>query len=801
MADTLIGQRLGKYDILEELGRGGFATVYRARDCTLEREVALKVLHPQLLVDPVFVERFQREARTLANLRHPHIVTIYESGAAEGRLFVAMELARGPSLAAALAERGCLPWDEALALLKPVCQALDYAHGQGVVHRDLKPANILLDAERGPLLSDFGFARLMAGSSVSLSMSGGVVGTPSYIAPEVWERDVSGPPGDVYALGCIVYELLAGQVLFAGQTPIQVMRAHDTGPRFPDSWPVGVPAGIATVLGKALVRDPAARYAGAGALWHALDDLNAAARLAQAEGERNALAAQWQAETEAAMRAGEWGTARMAVGRWLAAAPGDARALAAQAEIERRLAPRPPAGGARHAPPGWLAALLATVIVLAAGVWFLAVRSGTGERGSLANVTATPYPTYTPYPTATPAPPPVTATPYPTYTPYPTPPLVPAPPAAPSTAVPPNTVAPGALSAATPAAGEASPDATGTALAQAGPASQATMTALAGAVMGEQATATAQAGYDALTITAQAGLDAVATATAAVVAAQRATATAWAAAAATAQASATALAQALADQRATAVAQVTATAEWRLAGATRVREADDMTMVYVPAGEFLMGSVAGEGADNEHQQHPVYLDGYWIDRTEVTNGEYRRCQEAGACTQPGNWTYSAFNQEDQPVVGVNWNQARLYCEWAGARLPTEAEWEKAARGTDGRRYPWGNEEVNCLRANYYGCANGPLPVGSKPTGASPYGALDMAGNASEWVADWYDAGYYARSPERNPPGPDSGDRRVVRGGSWHYQDFVRDAYRVPFAPTLAYNYIGFRCSVYSASSP
>jgi serine/threonine-protein kinase len=800
MADTLIGQRLGKYDILEERGRGGFAAVYRARDCTLEREVALKVLHPQLLVDPVFVERFQREARTLANLRHPHIVTIYESGAAEGRLFVAMELARGPSLAAALAERGRLPWDEALALLKPVCQALDYAHAQGVAHRDLKPANVLLDAERGPLLSDFGFARLMAASSMSLSLSGGVVGTPSYIAPEVWERDASGPPGDVYALGCIVYELLAGQVLFAGQTPIQVMRAHDTGPRFPDAWPGGVPAGIATVLSKALARDPAARYAGAGALWHALEDLNAAARLAQAEEERGALAAQWQAETEAAMRAGEWGTARMAVGRWLAAAPGDARALAAQAELDRRLVPRPPAGATRHAPPGWQAALLAAVFVLAAGLWFLALRSGTGERGLPASAPPAPYPTYTPYPTATPAPPPATATPYPTYTPYPTLTLVPAPPAAPSTAVPPNTAVPGALPTATRAAGDASPDATGTALAQAGPASQATMTALAGAVMGEQATATAQAGYDALTITAQAGLDAVGTATAAVVAAQRATATAWAGAAATAQASATALAQALADQRATAVAQVTATAEWRLR--VWVRETDGMTMVGVPAGEFLMGSPAGEGADDEHPQHTVYLDGYWIDQTEVTNGEYRRCLDTGACTQPGYWTDDSYNQEDQPVVGVDWNQATAYCRWAGARLPTEAEWEKAARGTDGRNYPWGNEDATCERANYAGCAGRPLPVGSEPAGASPFGVLDMAGNVLEWTADWFDGGYYARSPERNPPGPGSGQYRVARGGSWGYdRTNARSAYRVRIDPTYTLSNVGFRCSVSSTSSP
>ena len=124
-------QQLGKYRILDELGRGAFATVYRALDTTLDREVALKILHPQLLTDPTFVERFKREARAMADLTHPHIVTVYEIGEAEGRLFIAIELARGPDLGQAIVEQGRIPWDEALALLKPMCEALDYAHDRG----------------------------------------------------------------------------------------------------------------------------------------------------------------------------------------------------------------------------------------------------------------------------------------------------------------------------------------------------------------------------------------------------------------------------------------------------------------------------------------------------------------------------------------------------------------------------------------------------------------------------------------------------------------------------------------------
>ena len=188
-----------------------------------------------------------------------------------------------------------------------------------------------------------------------------------------------------------------------------------------------------------------------------------------------------------------------------------------------------------------------------------------------------------------------------------------------------------------------------------------------------------------------------------------------------------------------------------------------MTLVFVPAGEFLMG-LEGEAyyqlwneildicphckitQDDETPQHPVYLDAFWIDQTEVTNTMYAACAAAGACEvpQPAEYEtelpetyYDRPGYEDFPMVNVNWFHAQAYCEWAGRRLPTEAEWEKAARGTDGRTYPWGNE-LDCLRANFQDCAiNSLTRTGRYPKGASPYGALDMAGNAREWVADWY----------------------------------------------------------------
>jgi formylglycine-generating enzyme required for sulfatase activity len=239
-------------------------------------------------------------------------------------------------------------------------------------------------------------------------------------------------------------------------------------------------------------------------------------------------------------------------------------------------------------------------------------------------------------------------------------------------------------------------------------------------------------------------------------------------------------------------------------GSTRVSASDGMLMVYVPAGDFSMGSQAGPV--DEQPVHTVSLDAFWIDRTEVTNAMYSQCVAAGACLRPyvlgSNTHYSYYFDPlyaDYPVIALKWSSADAYCTWAGRHLPTEAQWEKAAIGTDGRIYPWGNELPKNTLLNFNRAVNDTARVGSYPLGASPYGAWDMAGNVNEWTADWYDDTYYASSPSSNPTGPATGQYKVLRGGSWISDVYViRSADRHWLAPDTRDITVGFRCA---ATSP
>jgi formylglycine-generating enzyme required for sulfatase activity len=238
--------------------------------------------------------------------------------------------------------------------------------------------------------------------------------------------------------------------------------------------------------------------------------------------------------------------------------------------------------------------------------------------------------------------------------------------------------------------------------------------------------------------------------------------------------------------------------------ATRLASRDEMAMALIPAGAFLMGSGQNEpGAQaDEKPQRTIYLDEYWIDLTEVTNAMYARCVRSGACDEPAQrssntrlFYYRDERYANYPVIHVSWQDAQAYCQWAGRRLPTEAEWEKAARGPDGLTYPWGELRPDGSLVNFDQRVGDTTPVGYYPAGASPYGVLDMAGNVAEWVADWYAADFYDQAPAVNPFGPAAGEYRVLRGGSWFSPArAVRAAFRVWNLPDLGYDSSGFRCA-------
>jgi formylglycine-generating enzyme required for sulfatase activity len=193
--------------------------------------------------------------------------------------------------------------------------------------------------------------------------------------------------------------------------------------------------------------------------------------------------------------------------------------------------------------------------------------------------------------------------------------------------------------------------------------------------------------------------------------------------------------------------------------------------------------------DDEKPPHAVEVDGFWIMQTEVTNAQYKRCVEAGFCTEPNNDRWNGAAYAEHRVTHVDWRQASAYAAWAGGGLPTEAEWEKACRETDRRLYSWGDQAPNDQRLNYSRNVGDTTPVRSYPPGAN--GLYDMAGNVWEWTADWYDAAYYAQSPTSNPEGPESGDSRTLRGGSRFDVDLnVRCAIRLFFIPYLRIGPIG-----------
>jgi serine/threonine protein kinase len=681
----LTGIDVGRYHVVERLGQGGMAEVYKAFDTRLQREVALKVIRKDMIAQAfhdTMMKRFEREALALARLSHPNIVKVFDFGEYDEAPYLVMEYLTGGTLSLKTAGKP-LSWREASRLLAPVASALDYAHAEGILHRDVKPANILLTRQGQPMLSDFGIAKIldMEGNTQLTGTSMGI-GTPEYMAPEQW----GGKPvaqTDIYALGVVFFELITGKRPYTADTPFAVMRKQLTDPLpRPSQCVADLPDLVEQVLFKALARDPQDRY-------HSMADF-------------------------ATM------LDKMAMGQVESAhpqEPGDTFSDQTRkvSLVERQLPP-----------------LVETHPQVVATQVDNAPIPAIGQPSAVTQVDSTPIPAAR-QPSAVTQ---VNSTPIPRIPAY-------------------------------------------EALPVKKPGNKGNLVIVFGVAVGSL-----------LILAVLAGLGFLAW-------------NSWLSPEAQFRNALNTRADLIQapSPGPTAVGQVNLSpslAPTSRSNVARMVNKDGMGQFWVGSSYFIMGSTEN---NDEQPIHKVSLEGFWIDETEVTNGMYASCVAAGACkaavsraSHTRHEYYGSSDFKDYPVVYVDWDMANTYCQYMGKRLPTEAEWEKAARGPNQLDYPWGNEKPTCRLANFMSCAGDTTQAGGHLDGASPYGALDMGGNVWEWVADWYGAAYYINSVLENPLGPASGQEHVARGGSFmNTNQDIRTAKRYK-GESLDYDILGFRCA-------
>jgi serine/threonine protein kinase/formylglycine-generating enzyme required for sulfatase activity len=819
MAD-LTGKTLGKYQILEKLGRGGMAQVYKGYHPSLQRTVAVKVMLSYLDEGPdprtgtSFRERFMREARAAAALRHPNIVQVFDFDSQDDAFYMVMEYIEGSSLQELLrqfqARREVIPLATALRIFEQTASALSYAHEHSMLHRDIKPSNIMIDQKGQAYLTDFGIAQIM--DQPHLTMTGTLMGTPQYMSPEQGKGQPLTQASDVYSLGITFYELLTCRVPFDADTPLAVIQQQISDPPpAPRLYRSDLPLALEKAVLKALFKAPEFRYQTVS------DFLSAVQKACPPPA---ALKPETQTLLESAT------IIEAAVQAPLVHEPAIHGPAVQPPKVQAAYTPpgvpvpgawTPPPAEAPSSKPSWLSKLslpwIIAIVAICAALGIVAFLIGSklmsGGTPVDTNVTnaATNVEESTPagaetsgeLGTATLAvgneeTPLVEATNSEEALPTDTPVVIEPPTEAPSLIVPevladknyycrqspdPNSeehwIFPNGATA--PLLGKSNND--WWLIGVDDPQTRTKCCWVAGGVPSGD-------------------LDTVPVITGEID-----------------RMNCPPAPQGSASQNSSTGAQSAAPAQ---GGVLAKSPNDGAALVQVPAGTFTMGTDDDPQAwPREKPAHDVYLDEYWMDQTEVTVGMFNLfVQQTGSSTNaeqngygyiydgkwvevPGaNWQdpFGAGEEANPmlPATQVSWFDAQSYCNWAGRRLPTEAEWEKAARGTDTRRYPWGNENPNANLLKFES-TDGATGVGSYPMGASPYGIFDLAGNVYEWVSDWYQEDYFKVSPNTNPQGPASGQYRVMKGGGWNSNaKQVRITGKDVGEPQSYNSLLGFRCT-------
>ncbi len=770
----------GRYQLSQVIGSGGMGEIYRARRLHIGDTVAVKVLRPDVVENEKSRQRFYREARAAAMLHHPNAVVIHDFGEdTDGTAYIVMELLLGRSLRQVLVEEGTVNGLRCYGIIRQACAALDAGHRNGIIHRDIKPDNIiLLDSNDGVdhiKILDFGIAKLRDQALDTLSMEqrltnvGTVIGTPHYMAPEQCQGEEADARSDIYSLGVVLYELLTGVAPFLAKTPTGVAIKHVTEKPRPlrELNPV-VSEGLERVVLKALEKDPNARQQTALELAKEFESAirnESSAETLIRSGEQtlidhDTLRLARSQKTEGMVKSPETGTNR----------PVENPAAGFETAInvppvtdqfkEQATGPVPPKNVTAEQRP----------VTDNLRTQFIPPTEILGSETDILSQTP---------PQASPPPSPKVSAPLPESSrptvidPLRTDPYIPA-----SAALGPPPVAERPAPVEPPRPAKTGKETAGPKPAQAEkkiePSLRAAVAAPAAPAKSKMPILAAAAGVVLV-------LGAIG---------------AWVLSGGKTDSSAP-----------TPSPTVAATVEAQATPAASPTSAyPEVTapegMVYVLGGALQIGREDGE--ENEKPVHTVTIKPFFMDKTEVTNLQYQKFIEATNYKPPPIWNGAQFpaGEENYPVRDVTWEDAKAYAEWAGKRLPTEEEWEFAARGPEGRLYPWGDKFIpdaaNVKADN--GDKRDLVPVGQFVVGTSPFGIVDMAGNAYEWTASEYAA--YPGGKLTTPDGFKS--LKVIRGGSYESTPAQVTATRRrgwpatrtdwPAGQAANYAQMGFRCA-------